>query len=61
MPKLVAEDLDLDRAREFFARHADLKHMRCGPQNVLFQHAGGPHSTNWTATKARASSVGAPS
>ena len=42
MPKLAAEDLDLERAREFFARHADLKHIRVRKRGELLVIESGP-------------------
>lgn len=42
MPKLTAEDLDLDRAREFFARHADLEHLRVRKRGDLLVIESGP-------------------
>lgn len=42
MPKLPAEDLDLHRAREFFARHADLAHIRVRKHGDLLAIESGP-------------------
>src|SRR6266702_3663730 len=42
MPKLAAEDLDLDRAREFFAQHADLNHIRVRKRGDLLVIESGP-------------------
>lgn len=42
MPKLAAEELDLVRAREFFAHHADLKHIRVRKRGELLVIESGP-------------------
>ncbi len=42
MPKLPADDLDLHRAREFFARHADLAHLRVRKRGELLVIESGP-------------------
>jgi hypothetical protein len=42
MPKLAAEELDLDRAREFFAQHDDLKHIRVRKRGELLIIESGP-------------------
>lgn len=42
MPKLPADDLDLLRAREFFARHADLAHIRVRKRGELLVIESGP-------------------
>lgn len=42
MPKLVAEDLDLARAREFFAQHRDLAHIRVRKRGELLVIESGP-------------------
>lgn len=42
MPKLAAEELDLDRAREFFARQPDLAHIRVRKRGDLLVIESGP-------------------
>jgi hypothetical protein len=42
MPKLAVEDLDLERARQFFAHHPDLEHLRARKRGDLLVTESGP-------------------